>query len=164
MAEKSFTQVAVKNNQVVGIIIGDLKDQKSSFKNYIYYPVIAWYVTCLLVSEEGRNALSKYGIDINTINNTMIDKLGVDFDAELSLFMVAPEGQELGIGSTLYKYILNKLQKNIENFYLYTDTTCNYGFYEYKGLDRVSKKNVEAPINEEIDFFIYAGEIDKITI
>lgn len=26
------------------------------------------------------------------------------------------------------------------------------------------KKNVEAPINEEIDFFIYAGEIDKITI
>lgn len=111
MAEKSFTQVAVKNNQVVGIIIGDLKDQKSSFKNYIYYPVIAWYVTCLLVSEEGRNALSKYGIDINTINNTMIDKLGVDFDAELSLFMVAPEGQELGIGSTLYKYILNKLQK-----------------------------------------------------
>ena len=28
MAEKSFTQVAVKNNQVVGIIIGDLKDQK----------------------------------------------------------------------------------------------------------------------------------------
>lgn len=118
----------------------------------------------MLVSEEGRNALSKYGIDINTINNTMIDKLGVDFDAELSLFMVAPEGQELGIGSTLYKYILNKLQKNIENFYLYTDTTCNYGFYEYKGLDRVSKKNVEAPINEEIDFFIYAGEIDKITI
>ena len=115
MAEKSFTQVAVKNNQVVGIIIGDLKDQKSSFKNYIYYPVIAWYVTCLLVSEEGRNALSKYGIDINTINNTMIDKLGVDFDAELSLFMVAPEGQELGVGSTLYKYILNKLQKEIYN-------------------------------------------------
>lgn len=161
MAEKSFTQVAVKNNQVVGIIIGDLKDQKSSFKNYIYYPVIAWYVTCLLVSEEGRNALSKYGIDINT----MIDKLGVDFDAELSLFMVAPEGQELGVGSTLYKYILNKLQKKTLKTFIFTQIPhVTMDFMNIKGWIVFLKKNVEAPINEEIDFFIYAGEIDKITI
>ena len=33
-----------------------------------------------------------------------------------------------------------KLQ-NINDFYLFTDTTCNYGFYEHQGMNRCDEKS-----------------------
>lgn len=31
--------------------------------------------------------------------------------------------------------------QNIKDFYLYTDTSCNYGFYEHQGMIKRKEKN-----------------------
>lgn len=38
------------------------------------------------------------------------------------------------------KQDFNPLRRLSENFYLFTDTSCNYGFYEHQGMVRRCEK------------------------
>lgn len=162
LIRKSFSQVAEIDAKPIGIIIGDVKKESRSFKNYLYYPKLVWHAIHLLLSKEGRNVLLKYAGDVTSLNNKMIKEQNEKFDTEVALFAVSPQAQGLGVGSTLYKYFLDTLKKKkLNKFYLFTDTTCNFGFYEHKGLKRVSavKKYVKPPVNKEIEFFLYTGKV-----
>ena len=48
--------------------------------------------------------------------------------------------------------------KDVNNFYLFTDTTCNYGFYERQGMTRRNEKSQSFLIKgkeTKMTFFIY---------
>ena len=49
-------------------------------------------------------------------------------------------------------------QEQIRNFYLFTDTSCNYGFYESQGMRRCCEKKLSLQIGkekQEMTFFLY---------
>ena len=164
LIRESFSQVAEADGEPIGIIIGNVKNQSRSLKNSLYYPKLIWHASKLLLTKEGRNVLLRYAGDVAALNSKMLKTLDEDFETEVALFAVSPQAQGLGVGSTLYNYFLDTLkQKNIKNFFLYTDTTCNFGFYEHKGLKQVSavKKYVPSPVNKEIEFFLYTGSAHK---
>ena len=49
-------------------------------------------------------------------------------------------------------------RENIQHFYVFTDTSCNYGFYEYMNMFRRGTKRVKLKVNhrlEEFSFFLY---------
>ncbi len=160
LVRESFTQVAELDGKAIGIIIGDVKNESKNFKNYLYYPKLVWHASHLLLSKEGRRVLLKYAGEVASLNKQMIKDQNELFDSEIALFAVSPQAQGLGVGSTLYNYFLNTIKKkNLNTFFLYTDTTCNFGFYEHKGLERITaiKKYVDSPVNKEIEFFLYKG-------
>ena len=42
-----------------------------------------------------------------------------------------------GIGQHLFDWMLNEFKvNNVEHYFLYTDTDCDYGFYEDRGMVR----------------------------
>lgn len=50
------------------------------------------------------------------------------------------------------------LQQNIDEFYLFTDTSCNYKFYEHQRMKRNGRKNHTFKTEnqeENMDFFLY---------
>lgn len=162
LIQKSFAQVAIMDGIAIGIIIGDIKNESKDFENYRYYSKLIWHGIQLFLSTEGRNVLINYAGKVELLNKKMLEGHSDRFDTELALFAVSPKAQGLGVGSNLYKYFLDTLKKKkLKDFYLYTDTSCNCGFYDYKGLNRVSSmlKLIKDPINKEIEFFLYTGKV-----
>ena len=64
-----------------------------------------------------------------------------------------------GIGKLLFESaILYMKEQNLDSFYLFTDTSCNYGFYEHHGMIRKGEKKCILDMNGksvEMNFFIY---------
>lgn len=161
LARQSFTQIAEVDGAAAGVIIGHIKHKPKY--NWRYYPKLLWHGAMLLTSREGRDVLMNYANEVDSLNKKMMKQVDDSFNTELSLFAVSPKTQGLGVGSTLYQYFMNKLkQEQIGKFFLYTDTTCNFRFYDHKGLKKIfsASKTINDPINKEIEFYIYGGNVE----
>ena len=81
------------------------------------------------------------------------------YSAELVLFAVNPTYQGKGIGKKLFQSALDYMtRQRLDEFYLFTDTSCNYGFYEHQGMKRRCETEQLFNINglsEKMNFFIY---------
>ena len=63
-----------------------------------------------------------------------------EFDGELVLFVTDTSVQRHGIGTTLLRQFYQFMeQNNSKNIYLFTDTTCNYGYYQKKGYRQIAE-------------------------
>ena len=64
-----------------------------------------------------------------------------------------------GIGRELFsRFCIYMERENIQHFYVFTDTSCNYGFYENMNMFRRGTKRVKLKVNhrlEEFSFFLY---------
>lgn len=165
LANAEFIQIAEVSKEAVGIIIGNT--QAVPLKNKLNYLKVLKYGLPMLFSKEGRNILKVYGYQTTfSINRKMFNQVKHhSFEGEVALFAVSEEVQGMGIGSHLFDSFLNYLEQNEANrFFLYTDTSCNYGFYDYKNLERIASKKVvlSKPFDKKMEYYIYKGERKKL--
>ncbi|MDY3690188.1 GNAT family N-acetyltransferase [Bifidobacterium pseudolongum] len=88
--------------------------------------------------------------------------------AELELFMVNPGVRGAGVGGALWRQLLAALRSvDVRAFFLHTDSSCDYGFYDHKGLIRVAERiaadhpedaNLAPGMNTD-DQFIYRADL-----
>lgn len=88
--------------------------------------------------------------------------------AELELFMVNPDVRGAGVGGALWRQLLAALRSmDVRAFFLHTDSSCDYGFYDHKGLARVAERIAAdhpedarlAPGMDTDDQFIYRADL-----
>lgn len=64
-----------------------------------------------------------------------------------------------GIGKQLFQLALDYMkEQKLDTFYLFTDTSCNYRFYELQGMIRKGEKNLTFNMkgqSAKMNFFIY---------
>ena len=78
---------------------------------------------------------------------------------EIALFALSPEYRGLGIGKMLFHSVLAYMKsQSISDFCLYTDTSCNFGFYEHQGM--VRQQQYKHLVNMkgqkvELEFYLY---------
>jgi len=92
----------------------------------------------------------------------MLDQLEGDYLAEVALFVICPRAKGLGIGSQLYYRFLKSLKAHdIQHYYLFTDTSCNYKFYELKGLKRSCTREYKPQTanHASLDLYLYTGAV-----
>lgn len=160
LSRQSSNRVVEVEGRAAGIITSAFKSKHK--RRGFYIMKVLKHGLQMAVTAEGRNVLLNYVKAVDELNSRMLNSLNEPFKAELSLFAVSPSLLGLGTGSALFNDLLLQLKKNqIETYYLYTDTTCNFGFYDYKGLERASavKRYIKTPVNKEIEFFIYKGYV-----
>ncbi|WP_165496216.1 GNAT family N-acetyltransferase [Alloscardovia theropitheci] len=82
-------------------------------------------------------------------------------EAELRLFMMDESARGKGVGKKLLSYAEKSMKDSgAQQYYLYTDSTCDYGFYDYIGMTRTAEAfNVPGPSGEPLDKFIYTGTL-----
>lgn len=152
----TFSCVALDNGTPVGIILA---------KNIVKHKCPLGLkiqqlraIIPLFLSKEGRT-VSKIFSNVNGIDKQLLQNCKKQYPAELALFAVDSSCRGKGIGKILFQSALAYMKKEkLDEFYLFTDTSCNYGFYEHQGMVRRSEKEHTFNINGQtakMNFFIY---------
>lgn len=159
----TYSKVAIYKGKKAGIIlVNHYKKHKVRLKDRF---VQAKAITSLLLSKEGRRVMKTFG-SVQDIDKVMISQNGFEYPAEIALFMVNPNFHGLGIGKQLFDFAEEYLkQEKAERYFLYTDTSCSYGFYDHRKLTRrcESYKTLQLK-NQTADmgFFIYDNEVPSL--
>ena len=160
----TFSRVAVFDGNVVGIILAnDIKNHNCSFSD-------RWLqvksILSLYCSKEGRK-VSDIFKNVSGIDKQLLQENKKVYPAELALFAVSSSCRGKGIGKILFQSALDYMkQANLKEFYLFTDTSCNFGFYEHQGMTRRIEKEHIFHIEGQkavMKFFIYDYQLDKNT-
>lgn len=109
------------------------------------------------VPDGGRYADSIMKDDRDT--RRLYDQHRSHTEAEVVLFIVDESVRGQGVGKSLWLAMLDLLdQAGVKRYFLYTDTDCNYMFYEYRGMLRIEERiGVAGPLGEPLDKFTYLG-------
>lgn len=152
----TFSRVAIVDGNVVGIIlVNNIAKHKCQFSNRLLQ---IKSILSLYISKEGRNVSKIFG-SVNGIDKQLLNENNKIYPAELALFAVSSSCRGKGIGKMLFQSALDYMkQEKLKEFYLFTDTSCNYGFYEHQGMKRRLEKQHTFNIKgqqAEMNFFIY---------
>lgn len=156
LTNQTYTQVAVLNNQPIGVIMAkDSKIHKCPLKYRIKQ---IFSIMSLYLSREGRK-ISKIFSSVSNVDKELLNECKVQYQGEVAFFAISSKARGKGIGKKMFGDMLKYMKsQNINDFYLFTDTTCNYGFYEHQGMTRRNEKSQKFVIQgKEIEkiFFIY---------
>lgn len=164
LTNQTYTQVALVNNFPVGIIMGKNRATHKcplSLRLKMIKDTIK-----LLISKEGRK-VSKIFSNVDGIDKELLSLCSTDYQGELAFFAINKNYRGKGIGKALFEKVKEYMRsQNIHNFYLFTDTSCNYGFYEHQGMKRQQETKSCFNVNglpEEMTFFLYDYNIELTT-
>ncbi len=153
---QTYTQVVLVNNIPMGIIMGK---NKATHKCPLELRIRLFLsILPLLVSKEGRR-VSKIFKGITEVDERLLEDSKKEYPAELAFFAVSAKCRGKGIGKILFESLLSYMKgENIHEFYLFTDVSCNYQFYEHQGMSRRCQKAHTLDVGtekNEMNFFLY---------
>lgn len=152
LSNQTYTQIAELNGEILGVIMAkDVKNHKPSFK---YRFKLIRSLSSIKLSKKGREALDIFQ-KVREIDDRLLENSGKLYSGELAFFAMDSEYRGMGIGKSLFEKAKKYMESSrIDNFFLFTDTSCNFGFYDHLGM----QKN-----NEEKTFFdFYNTKQDSI--
>lgn len=160
LTNQTFSRVALVDGLPVGVILGkDVSTHKCTLRDR-FRQIGA--ILSLYASKEGRN-VSKVFSNVSDIDKQLLKDRGFSYPGELSLFAISSSCRGKGIGKLLYQSFLEYMkQQNISQFFLFTDTSCNYGFYEHQGMKQRDRKEATFHVKGKVahmSFFLYDYEI-----
>lgn len=155
LTEQTYTRVALLDGIPVGIIMAkDIAAHKRSFRlklNQIRK------ICPIYFSREGRKTAGIFS-GIDKIDQVLLANAQTSYDGEIAFFAISEQCRGLGIGKELYAKALNYFKdRQIKHYYLYTDSTCNYGFYEHQGMIRRQETSYQVSEDKTMDFYLYEG-------
>lgn len=156
LTNQTYTQVALLNNKPIGVIMAKNSKKHKCPLKYRINQIFA--ILSLYLSREGRK-ISKIFSSVSEMDKELLKECKKDYEGEVAFFAVSSEARGKGIGKKMFYDMLEYMKtQNINNFYLFTDTSCNYGFYEHQGMIRRNQKSHSFIIEEKetkMTFFIY---------
>lgn len=156
LIQQTFTRVAEMDGIPVGVIMGkDIAHHRCPFSLRL-----KWLrsVAALALSSEGRK-VSRIFAHVEKMDQELLAACGRHYGGELAFFAVGKHCRGEGIGRALFQAVAEDMaSRGISDFYLFTDTSCNYRFYEHMGMTRRGEKRCTMVVNgqeEEMTFFLY---------
>ena len=119
------------DDKVIGFILGNAKKDKNHISNCGNPLNFNNNEIDLMISnEENKNLLKEFSKFTDTYKE-LIKKKENTFQSCIQLFVVSRESRGLGVGKNLIKYLFDYMKSmDVKSLYLFTDTRCNYGFYD----------------------------------
>lgn len=156
LTNQTFIRVAALGERSVGVIMA--KDSKSHRCPLGYRLRQIWQIFRLMITKEGRQVSSIFR-SVNDIDQILLQERKKAYQGELAFFAIGEECRGKGIGAKLFAEVREYMrQQGVENYYLYTDTSCNFGFYEHMGMQRCGEKKKIFEIlgqQAEMQFYLY---------
>lgn len=162
MVHHTFTCVAEDNGKDVGLLIcTNISDRPIDMK---YVRLLINEIAFMICNPETRDDGLAWG-EYTQLAQDLEERVVHGIDAELELFVIAPEYRGQGIGKRMFRSMVKFYKMTgTKTFFLHTDTSCSYPFYEKIGMTRIGEQKTDirsADING-IDMFIYAADVEDI--
>ena len=158
LKNQTFVRVAAVDGVPVGVIMG--RSDRSYRWRLREATGQAAAILRLLASREGR-AVSRIFRSVDSIDRQLLAPRRAMFQGELSFFAVREDCRGLGVGQKLFDALrIYMRREDVQRFYLFTDTSCNYGFYEHQGMRRCAQQDHIFDMGgrrEEMHFFLYSS-------
>ncbi|WP_125963311.1 GNAT family N-acetyltransferase [Bifidobacterium dolichotidis] len=138
LSRATLAQVAVRNGIPVGLILGRVDSKETRSIINTHHTNVVRLTMNVLQTAEGRKEMRKLRHMLSEQMKLMrqAKQQGRAYDAEVVMFIVDPTLRGYGIGKTLFDWLLGEFDASgVKNYFLWTDTTCDYGFYEHRGLN-----------------------------
>lgn len=166
----SMATVAEVDGQIAGMILVSVDSEPKHGRMLTRSTLDA----ALTLHEQGPE-ISSYFYDRMKIESSYDDQLlaeasaKVDYEGRIVLFIMDPKFQGLGIGGKLYNAALAYLEEHgVQQYYLFTDSSCNYPFYDHKGMRQAGQITLDQSglfesfdgedTTEPFTFFIYDNQ------
>ena len=160
LAEQTFNQVAVQNGVPVGVIMG--KNNQKKRQTLMERLRLMRDALSLVIRADGRLA-AKIFWGVNGVDKVLLDECGEKYDGELAFFAISKECRGQGLGRRLFEGAVDVMRREkINRFFLFTDTTCNYHFYDHVGMNRCVEKTQTIHVAGEqanTTFFLYDYDV-----
>lgn len=156
--------VAERDGRVLGVVLGSLRSRVTTAQRIRHAITRNCLALPLLASKDGRRGLADQ-IAILQVDEVLKRDAGKSYQAEITLFVVSPEARGMGVGRKLFNHMLGVFRNaGMNEYFLFTDTTCDYGFYDYRGLTRKAERTVRRDSFTQggledgaLSFFLYEG-------
>lgn len=167
LSESSRIWVAEVSGVPVGIAAVKNNRRKIFRPGYRFRRLLAG--ARILLGGQGRTEFLQF-IKMEALDKELLSASGMEFDAELTFLVVDPDYKGWGIGGRLYRLFTDYLKyENLNSFYLFTDSSCDFTFYEHKGLKRLAAKTfywAEEADGEEVkipeEYYLYGIKTSKL--
>ncbi len=139
LGRATAAQVAVSAGDVVGVVLGRIDSHETRNGLNSHHVRNMRLLTSLLASSRGRKALldMKHYEDTNLKMIAEAKKDGHAYQGELVLLLVRPDMRGNGVGAHLFEWMTDRFrQAGVERYFLFTDSACDYSFYDKAGLTR----------------------------
>jgi ribosomal protein S18 acetylase RimI-like enzyme len=154
----SFGKVATLNGEVVGVVFGSLNGQEPHCR-MLQGNQINDIMILMRAPVKVRRDFTYYVQTINDANAELIQGKVDDYDGALDFFIVSKKAQGLKLGKQLWNHAVNYFKDHqADKIYLYTDTYCNFGFYDYNGFKRANTKDVVMEFSggdDQVGIYLY---------
>ncbi|PWG60394.1 GNAT family N-acetyltransferase [Bifidobacterium catulorum] len=168
LSRRTFMRVADIDGRVAGlIVVADRRNPRTDLRLVARQAVAG---LGLLGSEEGRQGLrmfARFMAADRALDRDALDQ-GRRYDGEIVLFIVDDRYRGHGLGRMLFDAALDHLRgRGIDDFFLYTDTSCDYGFYDHRGLERRCSRTASFTLaGEDVseEMYIYDGSVSRLTV
>ncbi len=162
LANQTFINIAEVEGKAVGVIMAkDIANHKCKLSTRI-----AWLISVinLLICKEGRKVAKIFDC-VKDVDKNLVSSCQNKYQGELAFFAINEEYRGIGLGRKLFQSACEYMNsQNISKFYLFTDTSCNYMFYEHLGMKQCGQKNQTIHVDGQegnMTFFIYEYELFK---
>lgn len=124
-----------ETGRVLGILFGSDEQHptyKSSIKNFQNLLIVFKHI---ILGHLGKRFIARKSIRNMLHIDKSVEKYCKNFDSELNLFILSKELQGQGYGRILMNRYIQfcKDEQQIKNIFLWTDISCNHGFYQHYG-------------------------------
>lgn len=157
----SFSEVAVKNNRVIGIILGKAQKDKHRLANAHNLLTLANTLFKVVTANKENRKAAKELTKVQNTYKEIIQGKEDDFQGYIELFIVSGESRGLGVGKTLMHHLSYYMRSmDVNSIYVYTDTRCNYGFYESQNFKRLNEKEIFLDsVQNKLLIFLYGHHV-----
>ncbi len=163
LAEATYTCVAEKEDRVIGVIMGNAKTDYRLLPHLPHLLRMVWQELQMIWFRRKEADGIRDFHQLHRIYRQLSEQHKGEFDGVLTLFAVEESCRGEGLGKALLSGLLAYLrQHGTKQIYLYTDTTCNYGFYEYQGFVRLGAHSLSLSRDgrpTQMDVFLYGYSV-----
>ncbi len=161
LVASDWKRVVETEDEVKAVICGRLSRRRLPFRHICRgLGLVGLFLKLFLRSKASRRALAEEW-DYYRVMRRLKRKKSLGRTAECTLFIVHSDLRGKGAGKKLMKELAAKAeQAGKANIHLFTDTSCNYGFYDAYGFDRLAACEMYSRTEKEERFEVYLYKLE----
>ncbi len=140
LLQQNYSQVALDKGVPVGLVLGRINRDFRPWKQISHlFPLIWAGLKFSLRIFSGKKFIQQ-AREEHRVYDKLLRERKMVFDGEVVLFIVSPNERGRGLGKKLiFEFLDYCREKNLNCIYLFSDISCNYGFYDNNGFLRTGE-------------------------